>query len=524
MRIDSDGNITGIHQDDITGLVSLLDAKQSALTTQSGQPISATVLDTFSIATAGDGNAANSLLTAKAIEDWFEQLQNSLLMISPGQAGPGFRVATLNAVSPSTVNVPSCAAVANYVTGIISDRPTTTQMDTAIGDFTGSTSLNLIAQDITLFTDGNANPNVTLRGTSFEIGIFEFYALSVTAPASASTYRPVFASDVYLTNSSSWLGTTLSAKHPLTPIPTTINESAHSTISTSSNLITETALVDYVGLGSVTTNGVHIARPMIKMHTYSTNETTDVNFSYIDTGVQDVTTGFDSSLDTRLATMACTHAHIAAQVTAASANPTFTGTVALPSANSITIGGTNLTDTIENHVHTSVQLKTGTTHVTALYSNSYIQNNQQALNGLAAVFNNSGILQYRPLFCSEIYTGGNTTSLGETLTSRLAEKLDLPSPTFVWPTAVTDNKLGYLSSVTSSVQSQTDAKQDPIAIDITPTPGSANLVSSDGISSWGIATFHPLSTIDATPANNASNLISSKAAFDSLALKQDSGS
>ena len=38
-------------------------------------------------------------------------------MITPGQAGPGFRVAARSAVSPSVVNVPSHAAVTNYVAG-----------------------------------------------------------------------------------------------------------------------------------------------------------------------------------------------------------------------------------------------------------------------------------------------------------------------------------------------------------------------------------------------------------------------
>ena len=84
ISIDSEGHITGIHQTDVDGLVAALAGKQAALTTASGQDISTTVLDTFALAAGGDGvGYSNSLLTAGAIENWFEQLQNSLIMISP---------------------------------------------------------------------------------------------------------------------------------------------------------------------------------------------------------------------------------------------------------------------------------------------------------------------------------------------------------------------------------------------------------------------------------------------------------
>jgi hypothetical protein len=114
--VDENGPVS-IPISSISNLQSLLDGKQPALNVN-GQPVNTSVLSTFTIASEGDGNPANSLLTAKAIEDWFEQLQNSLLMISPGQSGPGFRVGTINATSPSAVNVPSCLAVKNHVDGV----------------------------------------------------------------------------------------------------------------------------------------------------------------------------------------------------------------------------------------------------------------------------------------------------------------------------------------------------------------------------------------------------------------------
>ena len=84
ISIDSEGNITGIAQSDINGLVAALEGKQAALTVD-GQPVSTVVLNTFALAAGGDGAGySNSLLTAGAIENWFEALQTSLIMVSPG--------------------------------------------------------------------------------------------------------------------------------------------------------------------------------------------------------------------------------------------------------------------------------------------------------------------------------------------------------------------------------------------------------------------------------------------------------
>jgi hypothetical protein len=97
-----------------TAIASSASTKQNLLTVN-GQPVSVEILSTFALA-PGDGvGYSNSLLTAGAIENWFESLQESLLMIPPGQSGPGFRAAVINTASPSAINVPSCLAVSNYV-------------------------------------------------------------------------------------------------------------------------------------------------------------------------------------------------------------------------------------------------------------------------------------------------------------------------------------------------------------------------------------------------------------------------
>jgi hypothetical protein len=92
----------------------LLASKQNALKVN-GQPISTEVLDTFSIGGSEENNAVNSLLTAKAVEDWFEQLNSSLVKIASGETGNSVRVGTINAASPSSINVPSCSAVNQLV-------------------------------------------------------------------------------------------------------------------------------------------------------------------------------------------------------------------------------------------------------------------------------------------------------------------------------------------------------------------------------------------------------------------------
>lgn len=105
---------SGLVQSQVVGLVDALNSKQAALTV-GGQPVSTTVLNTFQLASQGDGNPVNSLVTAKAIEDWFEGLQSSLVQVQPGQAGPAFRQGFINVTSPSAVNVPSCFAVSTFV-------------------------------------------------------------------------------------------------------------------------------------------------------------------------------------------------------------------------------------------------------------------------------------------------------------------------------------------------------------------------------------------------------------------------
>ena len=166
LSIDPSGNITGIHQTDVDGLVSALAGKQAVLTTASGQDISTTVLDTFALAADGDGvGYSNSLLTAGAIENWFEQLQNSLIMITPGQSGPGFRTGAISSSSPSAINVPSCLAVSNFVA-------------TQLQSFEGSSLHTLRCNEMRVGASKLSHTTVDFNGTS--VPMLEVDALRCT--------------------------------------------------------------------------------------------------------------------------------------------------------------------------------------------------------------------------------------------------------------------------------------------------------------------------------------------------------
>ena len=501
---------TGLDDDGVDE--DLIRSKQDALKVN-GQAVSATVLDNFSLALESDGvGYETALVTAKAMRDWFElSLQPSLIMIQPGHAvGPAFRVSSISTTSPSAVNVPNCAAVSSFVS--TKTTPIWTAITTAQQDILG--------KQATLSERDNVG-NWSIIG-------------SLAAPSLKLTNVIFEAASDFIQNKKLISDDSVVSSGPLKALRVNggfdilLNGTYLSTSDTTHYKEFEALQIRD---NRFTPYNIQTPHLTVKVRKYGNAINPDYSFMVLNGKINcldievdsfpELThiTGVTSNIQTQLtsqATSLSTKADIS--------GPTFTGTVALPSAVSITIDGTTLTDTIEDHIHSSLQLKTGTTHVTTLYSNSYIQTNQQALNGLAAVYSNNSVLYYRPMFCSELYTGGSTTSVGETLTSRLATKLDKPTATFVWPVAVTDTKLGYLGDVTSNIQAQIDGKQPLLILDSTPTIGNtANLVSSDGIASWGSTNFHPLTTIDTTPADNTSNLVTSKAVFDALALKQDSG-
>ena len=220
---DPGGETSGVTQ-------TLLNSKQDVLNVN-GEPINTTVLDTFVIGGAEENNATKSLVTANALENWFEGIQTSFLTVLPGQS-TGTRTGTINASAPSTANVPSCSAVVTFV----------------------NNKLSPINTNITNLQNDKVNTSL---------------------------------------------------------IVSSVTESNTS----SSNIITEGALLNYIQSNpSLTTNGVNIVKVQPKLYARSITETTDSNFSFIKSGVHDLTSGYDATKDNRIATMACTDTHITSKI------------------------------------------------------------------------------------------------------------------------------------------------------------------------------------------------------------------
>ena len=79
----------------------------------------------------------------------------------------------------------------------------------------------------------------------------------------------------------------------------TVVSSVTNTSLSSTNILTEGAILTFLGSDGLTTNGVSTVRGQSKLYARSVTETTDSNFSFISPGVHDVTSGYDSTNDDR---------------------------------------------------------------------------------------------------------------------------------------------------------------------------------------------------------------------------------
>lgn len=285
----------------------------------------------------------------------------------------------------------------NPVSGDAVDSFVNSTVSQQLQAYAGSSSLNFSVNDIT-FYDSSGVADIVLSGSSFVINGFVFPTMAVKAPGSGGSYRPLFAHDVYLTSSGRWVSGTLDAKldlpsptftwpggvtatelgyisnvtsdvqlqldakHPQTAISNAVDETASSATNVSANLITESALVDFVAASpTITTNGVGIVRPMHKMYRRSRSETTNASFSWIHPGVHDLTSGFDVTMDDRLATMACIQAHLTSEL--GSYLPT------ADVATTVVAGKTDpaTSDAIHNFVVSSLHTQMGTALIEVWY-------------------------------------------------------------------------------------------------------------------------------------------------------------
>ena len=402
---DPGGETSGVTQ-------TLLDSKQDVLNVN-GEPINTTVLDTFIIGGSEENNTTKSLVTANALENWFEGIQTSFLTVLPGQS-TGTRTGTINASAPSTVNVPSCSAVVTFV----------------------NTKLTPINTTIQFLLNNKVDQSLVV-------------------------------SSVTESNTSS------------------------------SSIITEGALLNFIQSNpQLTTNGVDIVNVQPKLYARSFTETTDPSFNFIKSGVHDLTSGYDATKDNRLATMACTDIHITSKINSlvptlisnSFASPTFTGTVTLPNPINILIPAGLGTSTLSDYLSDYIDGHTFSDGVdmTNIYleNSSYLQFNSST--GLGVL--NSAENAYVPVFCEDVFIGGDSVTPGTSIAGLIDEKVGVPYTGFFIPSGVTNTNLGYLTNVSSDIQQQfTTLTTSIINVDNTLT---ANITAVDN--SVTSKTFNPL--------------------------------
>jgi hypothetical protein len=230
-----------------------------------GVAVNTNVSSTFTIGGSEDNNDATSLVSAKAVEDWFELLQQSLVQVQPGQQGPSFRVGTINTSSPSSLNVPTCSAVNSFVSSRLS-------------------------------------PYVTLH----------YLQTNYYSESDVDSLLPTY--------SSQYLMDRINERIPLTQVVTSINETATAVgTGISDKLCTETAIVDFLGnptLENAAGQRVTRAQPKLFCRKLDSNgfvlkNYEDSNFQFIKASVHCLSgVPLDPTNDVRLATCAAIDSHI----------------------------------------------------------------------------------------------------------------------------------------------------------------------------------------------------------------------
>jgi hypothetical protein len=219
----------------------------------------------------------------------------------------------------------------------------------------------------------------------------------------------------------------------LTPINTSITNLQNDKVNTSlivssivssnlssSNLVTEGGILNFLGNPVLTENGIPIIKSQQKLYARSITETTDPSFEFIKAGVHDLTSGYDATKDNRIATMACTDIHITSKINSlvptlisnSFASPTFTGTVTLPNPINILIDGRTWNNTIIwlfNRLYRRyMYLKELDLTDIFLTRNSALQfpNN---ITGFGVI--NTARSAYVPVFCEDVFIGGDSTNV-----------------------------------------------------------------------------------------------------------------
>jgi hypothetical protein len=190
---------------------------------------------------------------------------------------------------------------------------TKSETDTLIATARPPVSLNL--QDgTTLDVSGLATASQvsTLAATVNALKIPEAYDVATYDPtADPKQYLTFNDMEIMLLNQQN-----IAASIPTVPYIIDPTSAIASTVDDQrSYLATKGAISDWISINpSVTEYGFGYVRPQQKLFARSVTETTDPNFKWIKTGVNDATSGFDSLSDNRLATMCCTANYIRSEL------------------------------------------------------------------------------------------------------------------------------------------------------------------------------------------------------------------
>lgn len=435
LTVDQNGPVN-IPLSSISNLQSSLNAKQAMLTVN-GQAINTEVLGSFQIAANGDGpNAANSLLTAKAVEDWFEILETRLCLVSPAEAGPALRVGTIATSGPSSVNIPSCNAVSKFFgTKQTQLGWSEATISTTIGIGPGSSvfylsslklnkPLEIVVQQVV--QSSTLTPLLLLRGPRDNGNPAMLFSTEANSMNDNNTHFD-YANITPTTDAACGLqiGTY--------PFITTADQKrwrhiflrATSDISLYAN--TYRLLDSTGGSGPVDID--------LGMATITTQEMARLK-------------GVTSDIQTQLHAKQPSGTYL----TPSSFNDTtLTGTVDLPAATSVNLNATNLESYVDGRIssHEFGHVDIGST--------LRLKNSTTYHSPALVATNNSNVFQ--KVVCSELVIAATPSDTGTALSTLLAAKLDLPHTGFSWPSHVTDTVLSYLDA-TSPIQGQIDSKQE----------------------------------------------------------------
>jgi hypothetical protein len=529
---DPGGETSGVTQ-------TLLDSKQDVLNVN-GEPINTTVLDTFIIGGSEENNATKSLVTASALENWFEGIQTSFLTVLPGQS-TGTRTGTINASAPSTTNVPSCSAVVTFVNTKLTPINTTIQFllnnkvdqSLVVSSVTESnTSSSSIITEGALLNFIQSNPQLTTNGVDIVNVQPKLYARSFTETTDPSfnfiksgvhdltsgydatkdnRLATMACTDIHITSKINSLVPTLISNSFASPtftgtvtLPNPINILIQAGLGTST---LSDYLSDYID-GHTFSDGVDMTNIYLENSSYlqfPINVTglgvlNSAENAYVPVFCQDVfigggPSGAGSSVQALInAKVSSPYLGFTIPTTVNNTNLGYLENVSSDIQQQFTTLTTsiiNLDNTLTANISTVDNTITTRTFNPLILGNTTLYNiNYSGVDTLGVTSNTANPVNrvLRPVVCSELYTGGTPTAIGTSLTSRLNLKVN--------------------------------------TADTTPnvTQGDSKLVSSGGVYTHvaaevttlntALANKHPLTGFDSAPTSSSNNFVTSGTVYN----------